>query len=739
MLREAPLVAAHYRVLVVGAGPCGSALSLVLARAGVSTLMVEGSGFESTRVGELLSPDGVHVLSQMLPGVGEEHLKYPLSVVSAWSTGDLVTDQDGTELPWRAVDRVGLDLKLAREAQAQGAVLKLRSRVRNPRRENGRWSVEVDSEDGLETVSADMLVDATGRASSLAKGFGAVRVRQSGQIAVVGFLECDPDRDLDPPIPKEMVLETTPDGWWYAAPIMAGSAVAVFVTDNDLDRGQPDDAWQRAFAASVHVQRRFAAYRLREKPRRVAADSSLLLPSYGEGWMAVGDAASCFDPLSIHGLGRALMEGAKMGQFLVDALAGSEVPNPVKEVEQNGEEFLKETMALSVWYRQVQQWPESLFWQRRDQGYPSAETSRLQRRPRSSSPTLLFTSGQRFECSGCGRCQRAAWPELRQTNHGSPTLDPIDFPATGHADANKARPDFCRRDTSDDPRTCGQFPFLLRETPDGIVVGVSPLCRSVQEGQGQPLEHYADWVRGLIEERPPATLPRKVPVTWGRGVDWSHYRQFENDLLQADDLDAALRSLRWRLSLWACRPDERDPAGRNLAGSDPTPPEKFLLWLDNLLVGALLCCLEHDPSAHSSELFGNLIDDKPVRFARVGWRGRFSTLALSPRLKDVAWIKDEARRYQRLLIERKFPAIRTPLLHNLCLLSVLPNLLLTYALLLSMHRGAERIEREDYFRALELAEMELVTYGRLDQLPHIIASFHLDKAREQLQTQPQPN
>jgi flavin-dependent dehydrogenase len=684
--------------------------------------MVEQSAFETARVGELLSPDGVHILSQMLPGLSEQHLKFPLSVVSAWSSTKLVTDQDGTELPWRAIDRVGLDRRLAQEAEAQGATLRTSSKVRKPKREGDRWRVEVETDGQIETCTADFLIDATGRASTLSKHFGAVRIRQSGQVAVVGFLGCP--KELE--VPCEMVLETTAEGWWYAAPIMAGAAVAVFITDNDLDKGQPDEAWKKAFEASVHVRQRFSQHTLLEKPRRVSADSSLLLPSYGEGWMAVGDAASCFDPLSIHGLGRALLQGAKVGQYLVDGFATGQDPNPRKLAEENGEEFLKETMALSVWYRQVKQWPESLFWQRRDQGYPSVETGRQNRRPKSGKSPLLFTSGQRFECQQCGRCRRAEWPALRQTASSQP-LEPIDFPAI--AGSQPRRPDFCALPPAEDPRVCGQFPFLLRETPDGIVVGVSPLCRSVQSGQGKPLEHYAEWVRGRVEECPPAVLGRKVAVTWGRGIEWSKYLELESDLLRSDDFDGSLRALRWNLSLWACHPGQRE-----LASAGGSKPESFLVWLENLLVGSLLCCLEHDPTANSSDLFRNLVDDKPVNFTRVGWKGRFSELGASKRLDDVDWICDETARYQRALVERKFLVIRTPLLHNLCLLSVLPNFLLTYALLLSMHRGAARIEREDYYRALELAEMELVTYGRLDQLPHIIAGFHLDKALEHLQS-----
>lgn len=715
----------HFRVLVAGAGPAGSALALVLARANVPTIMVEQSGFAGTRVGELLSPDGVHILSQMLPGLSEEYLKYPLSVVSAWSTRELVTDQDGTELPWRAIDHAGLDRRLALEAQSQGAVLRLHSKIRKPERDGDRWRVEIECGEQTETVSADILVDATGRASSLAKHFGASRIRQSGQIAIVGFLSCPVELE----VPRQMVLETTPDGWWYAAPISPGSAVAVFITDNDLDKGQPEDAWQKAFDSSQHVKARFGSHRLTEKPRRVSADSSLLLPSYGQGWVAVGDAASSFDPLSIYGIGRALLHGANVGAYLAETLCKNETPNPLKLAEQNGEDFLKETMALSVWYRQVKQWPDSLFWQRRDQGYPSAETGRQKRRVKSSHPPLIFTSNQRFECHQCGRCSRSEWPALRQTATSEP-LEPIDFPSLVGR-----RPEFCHRPAGDDPRACGQFPFLLRETPDGIVVGVSPLCRSVQRGQGPPLEHYADWIRQRVEELPPPVLPRKVAVTWGRGIEWSQYLELERGLLDSDDFDGSLRDLRWSLSLWACHPAPRaltSPPGEARSASSDRP-EEFLIWLENLLVGALLCCLEHDPGANSSDLFRNLVDDQPVSFARVGWKGRFSELGAGRQLADIEWLLEEAARYQRTLVERKFLAIRTPLLQNLCLLSVLPDFLLTYALLLAMHRGAAVIEREDYYRALELAEIELVSYGRLDQLPHIIANFHLDKALEHLQ------
>ena len=62
-----------------------------------------------------------------------------------------------------------------------------------------------------------------------------------------------------------------------------------------------------AQAATIAVGIR--SYRLVATPRLVTAESALLSPIAGEGWLAVGDAAASFDPLSSHGIGAALWSG----------------------------------------------------------------------------------------------------------------------------------------------------------------------------------------------------------------------------------------------------------------------------------------------------------------------------------------------------------------------------------------------------------------------------------------------
>lgn len=592
--------APHFHVAVVGAGPAGSALSLVLAGAGLSILLLEQSAFDSARVGELLSPDAVHVLSAMAPQLAQRLLGLSLTVVSAWSGPRLEAGQEGMELPWRAVNRSEFDRGLAEEAALRGAHLLTSARLAPPRpRQGGGWSLQLEHQGSSQLFSCDYLVDATGRASTVSRQLGGTRVRQNCQVAVVGFLQILQGQQ----IPPEMLLETTSQGWWYSAPLSATDAVAVFITDDDLDKGDPQEAWRQALEASYHTRARFASCQLKVRPHRVAAGSSILLPCFGHNWMAVGDAASCFDPLSIHGIGRALLHGVKAGEFLVPRLTRGEPINPFRLAEEHGEEFLKETVMLALNYQRVKQWPDSPFWQRRRLAQPSSEVRRQKRQP------------------------------------------------------------------------------------------------------------------------------RQVPVSWGRAIDWSQYLQFESEILASPQLGTTLRRLRWELSRWACQPTT-EPF--ETSPEEGEFPQSYLLWLENLLLGSLLCCLEHDPGQNSSQLFQLLVDDEPVRFSRIGWEGRFSELAKARQLQDLDWLKKESLRYQRELVQRKFLVLRAPLLHNLCLLSVLPDFLLTYALLFSIHRGADRIEREDFQRGIELAETEILTCGKLDQLPHTIVGFHLEHAVQDL-------
>ena len=87
-------------------------------------------------------------------------------------------------------------------------------------------------------------------------------------------------------------------------------------------RGAWPAFWQARLQQTIHTQSRLHAFDLQAALRVVAANSSRLDCVSGRGWLAVGDAAMAFDPLSSQGLVQALASGIRAGEALNGRLAG---------------------------------------------------------------------------------------------------------------------------------------------------------------------------------------------------------------------------------------------------------------------------------------------------------------------------------------------------------------------------------------------------------------------------------
>src|SRR5207245_8230053 len=100
-----------------------------------------------------------------------------------------------------------------------------------------------------------------------------------------------------------------------------------FMTDPDvlarLDTWRRD-GWLRMLASSPHTLARIESggYRLETRPRVAAAGTSRLDCFGGEGWLAAGDAAVSYDPLSSHGIGTAIATGAQAARAVLAHVAG---------------------------------------------------------------------------------------------------------------------------------------------------------------------------------------------------------------------------------------------------------------------------------------------------------------------------------------------------------------------------------------------------------------------------------
>jgi flavin-dependent dehydrogenase len=213
------------------------------------------------------------------------------------------------------LDRARFDASLrdaAAEAGAEMRGARVASAVRDT---DGGWRVVLRAADGgREAVCCDVVVDTTGRSAVLARQQGAARLREDDLVAFYARFRPARAGDRD----ARTLLESTPHGWWYTALVPAGERVAY----GRVARGPCRAAVGRRVrgGAAGHETRGGRAGRVRLRDHRAAARGGRRKraagPVRGDGWVAAGDAALSFDPLSSQGILTALYTGLRAGEAL---------------------------------------------------------------------------------------------------------------------------------------------------------------------------------------------------------------------------------------------------------------------------------------------------------------------------------------------------------------------------------------------------------------------------------------
>jgi flavin-dependent dehydrogenase len=95
-----------------------------------------------------------------------------------------------------------------------------------------------------------------------------------------------------------------------------------------------------------------------------AAPSFLLDKVAGKGWLAVGDAACAFDPISSQGIYKALADGVHAARVIVASLRGSAIETGEYQISVAAR-FQHYLQNRNYFYGLERRWPTSRFWTRR--------------------------------------------------------------------------------------------------------------------------------------------------------------------------------------------------------------------------------------------------------------------------------------------------------------------------------------------------------------------------------------
>ena len=360
---------AQFNAVVLGAGPAGCATALFLAQNGISQiLLVEPPRHQEFRVGESVPPDirlALDELDLWDAFLAENH-ETCLGSCSSWGD-DALGYNDFLFNPlgngWH-LDRVRFDSFLARKAMERGIEVWHGMRFDSSRRlPHGGFRLRLAGEE-TRMADARLVIDATGLRSCFARSMGARRDLLDQLLCVVGFFDLpDPAR-----FSRLTMLEAVEYGWWYAAKLPQARLAVVVASDPQFIKQaalhRPDNLLAH-LAATRHLAGAIEGGRLIEGTQATCTAPSFLLDAVaGDGWLAVGDAASAFDPISSQGIHKAFADGRLAGKAAAGYLraGASELAGYQSSVTSR---FARYRDGRRYFYEMEKRWPQSPFWLRR--------------------------------------------------------------------------------------------------------------------------------------------------------------------------------------------------------------------------------------------------------------------------------------------------------------------------------------------------------------------------------------
>lgn len=362
-----------YDVIIVGAGVAGCATALALKKRNkaLSIAIIERSETIENpfKIGETLPPQASKQFQNL--NIWEAFLACNFSssygTSSLWGSNELYTNEyifSPYGYGWN-LDRNRFDQFMMQQAKQQDVAFYFNTSCVAASLRDAQWELQLEAAFNKFTMSARFVVDASGKKAAFSTLQGAKKIKSDKQVGIYRFYDVNQANETK--IKEGILVETTANGWWYSATLPNHKLVLGYMTDADLATDlkiKSEVNFDTLLQATKITGERIHPLQTKTSPFLVAAQTQHLTASVGEGWLAVGDAASSYDPISSLGIYKSLVMSQWASFAIIDSLKNE--ASGLKKydylVKQDFQQYAEKRLG---YYQQEKRFSEAVFWKRR--------------------------------------------------------------------------------------------------------------------------------------------------------------------------------------------------------------------------------------------------------------------------------------------------------------------------------------------------------------------------------------
>ncbi|MDC1162137.1 FAD-dependent monooxygenase [Tenacibaculum sp.] len=365
-----------YNIVIVGGGPAGlSAAISILQKSDLSILIIEGQSLGEERIGESCPPDTILLLKQLNLAkefYASNHTPCP-GYASVWGKedvgyNDFIVNPLG---PSWCLNRKDFDLMLVEKAIALGAKINWSTRFLDSSKLENGYELRLKNNTNKEyKIKANFVIDASGATARFAKSLGIVKTIEDKLFASVRLSNISEGKTS-----KQVQLEAVHNGWWYNTVLPKNRMVTMMVSEKEqLTELQKEHhkEFNNQLATTTFIAKRLEKITIKDSQYYTWPIYSGILPIIeGNNWIAIGDAASSYDPVSAQGIYKGLSDGIKVTKKVIAFFANTNDYSHnslTKYIKQRYSQYKKNRIYI---YALENRWSENNFWKNRYQTYIS--------------------------------------------------------------------------------------------------------------------------------------------------------------------------------------------------------------------------------------------------------------------------------------------------------------------------------------------------------------------------------